>query len=178
MLKSSDIIHLATHANSNDSISPWIAFNDGKINLEKLYLTTNNADLVVLSACQTNTGELAVGEGVMSLSRGFFKTGAKSVISSLWNVDDKSTTKIMIDFYKNLKNGQTKSGALRKSKLKYIKNSSLSESSPYYWASFVLIGDTSIVSIPSNDYTYLYIGLGLLVLLIGFVIFYKKQKSL
>ena len=178
MLKSSNIIHLATHANSNDSISPWIAFNDGKINLEKLYLTTNKADLVVLSACQTNTGKLAVGEGIMSLSRGFFKTGAKSVISSLWNVDDKSTTKIMIDFYKNLKNGQTKSGALRDSKLKYLKNSSLSDKSPYYWASFVLIGDTSAVSIPPNNNTYIYIGFGLIALLIGFVFFYKKQYSL
>ena len=103
-----DLIHLATHADAQDSISPWIAFKDEKINLEELYTTKNNAALVFLSGCKTTLGKREAGEGVMSLARGFFYGGAQSVISTLWNIDDRSTTYITDAFYKNLSKGQTK----------------------------------------------------------------------
>lgn len=137
-----DIIHLATHADAQDSISPWIAFTKNKLIQEELALTTNQAKMIVLSGCNTLLGKQEIGEGVMSLARGFFQSGAKSVVSSLWNVDDKSTAKIMNTFYKNLKEGKSKSASLRLAKLNYIKNHSLSETSPYYWATFVVLGDT------------------------------------
>ncbi|MEW7288972.1 CHAT domain-containing protein [Aquimarina sp. 2304DJ70-9] len=142
-LQDHNIIHLATHADALDSISPWIAFNDHKLNLEELYFTQNSADLVVLSGCNTLKGKQETGEGVMSLARGFFHSGAKSVISSLWSVDDRSTTYIMNDFYKYLKKGHSKSKALRTAKLNYLQNHSLSETSPHFWATFVLSGDAS-----------------------------------
>ncbi len=172
----SSIIHLASHSNASDTENPWIAFNDEKLTLDELYLTRNSADLVVLSACETSLGELNQGEGVMSLSRGFFNTGANSALSTLWNVNDKSSSEIIIDFYKQLKKGKTKSEALRQAKLNYLDTHKLSELSPYYWASFVLIGDANSMSLPPN-YTFYYILL--LVTLIGSISFsiYKKRKN-
>ena len=107
-LRKSNLIHLATHANANDSISPWIAFTDGKLFLDDISLHQNNASLVVLSACNSNAGRMVIGEGTMSLSRGFFYGGAQTTVSSLWRVDDKATAEIMGDFYKNLYEGQSK----------------------------------------------------------------------
>lgn len=162
-----NIIHLATHADAMDSISPWIGFSDEKLNLDELYLTKNKADLVVLSGCNTLLGQQEIGEGVMSLARGFFHSGAKSVVSSLWNVDDRSTAYIMDHFYKNLKNQQTKPKALREAKLSYLKNSSLSESSPHYWATFVLLGDSSPIvssSFISTYWLFLLISIGIILL--------------
>ncbi len=174
-LKEHNIIHLATHADAIDSITPWIAFYDQKILLDELYLTRNNADLVVLSGCNTLKGRQETGEGVMSLARGFFYAGAKSVISSLWSVDDRSTVSIMNDFYKNLKDKKTKSQSLREAKLNYLKNSSSSERSPHFWASFVLLGDpTAITNSPSFNY-WLFLLIPLIMIL--FIIYRKKKKS-
>ena len=103
------IIHLSTHANANDSISPWIAFKNEKLYLNELYTTKNQAELVVLNACNSSIGQLNNGEGVFSLARGFFYSGANSVISSLWNVNDKSNAEITLSFYQHLKKGKSKS---------------------------------------------------------------------
>ncbi|NQY27910.1 MAG: CHAT domain-containing protein [Flavobacteriaceae bacterium] len=147
------IIHLATHANA--SSNPWIAFNDSKLELHELYTYKNQADLVVLSACNTANGELAQGEGVMSLARGFFYSGANSVLSTLWNANDKATVDIMKQFYQNLGDGKSKSKSLQLAKQNYIKSNSLSDVSPYYWASFVLIGDAGVVPLKTNNWYWL-----------------------
>lgn len=166
----SKIIHLATHSDAGGN--PWIAFSDGKLELHELYTYKNNADLVTLSACNTSLGEVAKGEGVLSLARGFFYSGSKSVVSSLWKVNDKSTSEIMIDFYKNLKEGQSKSDALNNAKRNYIDSHELSEQSPYYWSSFVLIGDAGELDLGSNTYLYLVLGF---IILILFLFFRKKR---
>jgi CHAT domain-containing protein len=167
----SKIIHLATHADATEN--PWIAFSDENLELHELYTYKNNADLVVLSACNTSLGEIAEGEGVLSLARGFFYSGAKSVVSSLWNVNDKSTSFIMTDFYKNLKSGETKSEALTNAKRAYLKNHTLSEQSPYYWSSFVLIGDANSIELSNYNHIFLII---LFILVIVFYFFKKKVK--
>lgn len=170
----SKIIHLATHADVGNN--PWIAFSDEKLELHELYTYRNNADLVTLSACNTSLGELAKGEGVLSLARGFFYSGSKSVVSSLWEVNDKSTSEIMTSFYKNLKEGQTKSEAINNAKRTYLSSHSLSEQSPYYWSSFILIGDAGTIDISSNMLLYLLAILGILSL-ISFVFYRKKTKK-
>ena len=174
-LEHNSIIHLATHAKANDSISPWIAFNDDKINLDELYLTKNNADMVVLSACETNNGQLAVGEGVLSLTRGFFQTGAKSVVSSIWSIDDKATAEIMTSFYENLSNKKSKSVALQHAKLDFIKKHPETKMSPYFWASMVLVGNPEAIDIPKS-YTLYYIAGALLIALILFVLMFRRKK--
>ncbi len=174
----SKIIHLATHANASGN--PQIQFYDSILPLHELYTYKNNADLVVLSACETNLGEIKKGEGVLSLARGFFHSGANSVVSSLWKINDASTSEIMTDFYKNLKDNQSKTFALNNAKRSYLKNHSLSEKSPYYWASFVLIGDTNPV-FESNIVLYISIILTFIVLVFLFlrrkVVKHKKHEA-
>ncbi|WP_442267181.1 CHAT domain-containing protein [Tenacibaculum sp. ZS6-P6] len=164
------IIHLATHADVSQK--PVIHFSKDSLNLHELYTYKNNADLVVLSACETNVGELKKGEGILNLARGFFYSGSKSVVSSLWKVNDAATTELMTNFYSNLKDHQSKSEALNNAKRKYLKTHSLSEKSPYYWASFILIGDTAPTF--EVNYTIHYI-IAFSILLILFFIFFKKR---
>ena len=168
---SSKIIHLATHASSTRN--PQIHFQDSTLQLHELYTYKNNADLVVLSACETNIGEVKKGEGTLNLARGFFYSGAKSVISSLWNVNDQSTSYLMKEFYTNLSAGKSKVSSLSNAKRNYLKQHQLSERSPYYWASFVLIGDTAPVS--GDDKVLYYIVLGML--LLGIIFFIKKRVT-
>jgi len=98
---SSKIIHIATH--SNETQNPWIAFKKNKLKLNEIYLYDNQAELVFLNSCNSSLGEINPGEGIYSLARGFLYSGANSVISSLWNVNDKSNAEITSSFYGYLK---------------------------------------------------------------------------
>ncbi|MDY8137837.1 CHAT domain-containing tetratricopeptide repeat protein [Aquimarina sp. 2201CG5-10] len=159
------ILHLATHADASDSIAPWIAFHDEKLTDLELNVIPNEAELVVLSACNTSLGEVRRGEGVLSLARGFFKSGANTVVPSLWNTNDKATATITGDFYKNLSEGKTKSEALHLAKLNYLHSNEGAEASPHYWAPLVLIGDTSTLIPESNGY-WIWLLIGVIVLII------------
>ena len=165
------IIHLSTHANANDSIAPWIAFKNKKMYLNEIHTTKNQAELVILSACKTSLGAINKGEGVFSLARGFFYSGSNSVVSSLWNVNSKSTQGILSNFHHYLKKGETKSTSLRLAKLDYLNNHSHSELSPYYWSSLILIGNNDSISTSSSYLFYISI---ILILLILFFITKKK----
>ncbi|WP_157578295.1 CHAT domain-containing protein, partial [Tenacibaculum ovolyticum] len=167
--RNTKIIHLATHANASNN--PSIHFFNNDLKLHELYTYKNNADLVVLSACETNIGELKQGEGILNLARGFFYSGAKAVISSTWKINDASSSYIMKEFYTNLKNKQSKNEALNNAKRTYLKKHTLSEQSPYYWASFILIGDTSPIFI-TNYWHYI---LPLVLVLIFYFIFFRKK---
>ncbi len=169
------IIHLATHANFSNNLQ--IAFHDTNLEYHELYTSKNQAELIVLSACNTSLGEMAKGEGVMSLARGFFYAGANTVISSLWNANDKSTARIMENFYQNLDKGQTKSKALHNAKIEYLKSASLSDASPHYWATFVLIGDSQTKLFSSNILFYGIILSLLFVLIISVLIFLSKKDN-
>ncbi len=170
------ILHLATHANTNDTISPWIAFKDKKMSTYDLYSLRTQAELVVLSACNTAQGKLQTGEGVMSLARAFFQSGTASVLSSLWNVNDQSGDVLMSAFYENLKSGDSKSKALQKAKISYIKTHDFGAASPYYWASYILIGNADQVIIPSKFPWIITLSIGLIMLLL-FMFFRKTRKQ-
>jgi len=138
------IIHLATHASLGDGENPWIAFSDGKMSLKEIYATPTQSEMVVLSACNTSQGDLKPGEGVMSLARGFFYSGAKCVVSSLWPITDRGGRDIMKSFYQSLISGDTKSAAMRRAKLDYLQEAKIPElKHPYYWAGFVVLGDNA-----------------------------------
>ena len=140
------ILHLSTHADVGEGADPWIAFSDKRMFLNEIYATKNQAEMVVLSACNTSVGELKKGEGAMSLARGFFHSGAKSVVSSLWSTNDKSSKELMVSFYKGLDKGLTKSAAMRKAKIDYINTYRGSGISPAYWSALIVIGDNSPIS--------------------------------
>lgn len=170
------IIHLATHSGASDTEKPWLAFSDARINLNEMYATKNQADLVVLSACKTSQGEMKTGEGVMSLARGFFFSGTNSVISTLWNINDKTTLEIMHSFYTNLKKGMTKSRALHESKLAYLSKHDGTLATPFYWSSYVLIGDMDTVVLnPDFSINYIFVLLGG-VMIILFVMYKRVSK--
>ncbi|WP_226975847.1 CHAT domain-containing protein [Zobellia nedashkovskayae] len=141
--KDYSIVHLSTHADIGENEDPWIAFSDDKLFLNEIYATKNQAEMVVLSACNTSIGELKKGEGAMSLARGFFHSGAKSVVSSLWPTYDKSSKELMTSFYSALSEGATKSAAMRKAKVDYIQKYRESAIAPAYWAALIVIGDNT-----------------------------------
>ena len=98
-----------------------------------------DADLVTLSACDTGLGKVLGGEGLMGLTRAFQYAGTRSVLASLWSVNDASTSELMRRFYGYLKDGQSKAAALRSAQLDLLRDSQFSH--PFHWASFQLVGD-------------------------------------
>jgi CHAT domain-containing protein len=111
---------------------------DGFLRLHDIFNLQLNADLVVLSACQTGLGEDIRGEGLVGLTRGFMYAGTRRVITSLWNVDDASTAQLMASlFQKTLKEQQTPVAALRSAQLQLWQTNP----DPKYWAAFTLQGE-------------------------------------
>ena len=108
--------------------------------------------MVVLSACETGVGKWQSGEGIVSLARGFAYAGAKSIITSLWSANDRSTAQVMENFYTNLKAGLSKKEALRQAKLEFLSSQKDPlNTHPFYWATFVPIGDLE-ASINTSSY--------------------------
>jgi len=112
---------------------------DGLLQVYEIFGLKLNADLVVLSACETGLGKELRGEGLVGLTRAFLYAGTPSVIVSLWKVQDRSTSDLMVNFYKDLNQSKEKTEALRLAKLNLIKSGRYSH--PYYWAPFILVGD-------------------------------------
>jgi CHAT domain-containing protein len=143
------IIHFATHGLVDDfkgfGVPGAIAFApSGKDNG---FLTSGeildlkhplNAELIVLSACDTGKGRIT-GDGVVGLSRSFISAGVPSIVVSLWSVGDDSTSLLMTEFYKNIQQKQDKATALRQAMLTTMKHKNYQ--SPYHWAAFTLIGE-------------------------------------
>jgi CHAT domain-containing protein/Tfp pilus assembly protein PilF len=107
--------------------------------LEAAGLDLWGTKLVVLSACQTGVGEVKNGDGVYGLRRALVLAGAESELMSLWRVDDAATSDMMVEYYKRLKNGEGRTEGLRQVQLKMLR--SKDRSHPYYWASFIPVGD-------------------------------------
>jgi CHAT domain-containing protein len=111
--------------------------NDGFLTMQEVTHLKLNADLVVLSACETGKGDLIASEGVVGLSRAFLYAGSRGVVCSLWQVDDARTATLMEALYGELKGGKVSSAeALARARRKLIAE----EQAPFYWAPFILIG--------------------------------------
>ncbi len=110
--------------------------NDGLLTANEILNLRLNAELVVLSACNTGQGRIT-GDGVVGLSRAFISAGVPSVIVSLWAVPDAPTAKLMTMFYQNLQTNPDKARALRQAMLSTMKDYPL----PIDWAAFTLIGE-------------------------------------
>jgi CHAT domain-containing protein/predicted negative regulator of RcsB-dependent stress response len=144
------IIHFATHG-MMDARHPEMSglvlsmvnkkgeYQDGYLTLSDIYNLKLSADLVVLSSCESALGKDLGSEGINGLPRAFLYAGARSVLASLWKVDDDATVPLMKDFYSRLQQGQDPPGALRGAQLDLFNNPRLSD--PYYWAAFVVEGD-------------------------------------
>ncbi len=181
--KDHSIIHLATHAVANDDTPEYsfLAFtpnetDDYLLYVNDIYALDLAADLVTLSACETGVGTLKKGEGAISLARAFFYSGAKSLVYTLWNINDASATYIMSAFYEKLTKGLSKDMALRDAKLAFLKeNRETALVHPYYWSGFIIQGNT--LPLIKKTYTLFYwFGPALLILLLW--IFRKKLFKL
>jgi CHAT domain-containing protein len=113
---------------------------DGFLQLHDIFNLELSAELTVLSACETGLGKDVRGEGLIGLTRGLMFAGSRSVVASLWKVDDRATAVLMGHFYRALlQDGMTRSAALHYAKRELRKNPAWS--SPFFWAGFVLQGE-------------------------------------
>lgn len=174
------ILHLATHGKANDDAGDYsfLAFYHLDDSIENellfvkdLYNLRLPAEMVVLSACETGIGELQRGEGIISLARGFSFAGAKSIITTLWNIDDRSSYQNMQRFYEYLKKGKTKSAALRQAKMDYLESSNDIKAHPFFWAAYVPVGNMNPIDLEPISWYWWMLGL------VGFgVVFYLVRR--
>ncbi len=181
------ILHLSMHAWTDDDepLLSTLIFSeddtdttyDGRLYAHEIFQLDLPARLAVLSACNTGVGAFRRGEGISSLARAFMYAGTEATVMSLWKVPDESTAKIMQAFYKHLKSGKRKDEALRDAKLDYLNSVTEPEQkTPYFWAGFILMGDTSPVY--GSGFPYALVGIiGGLLLLGGLMIWMKKRAG-
>ncbi|MEO1711843.1 MAG: CHAT domain-containing protein, partial [Bacteroidota bacterium] len=171
--KEASIIHLATHSVADDAFPMqsgfWLSMDndtleDGFLNALEIYNYPLQADLVVLSACNTGYGKLAQGEGVMSLGRAFSYAGSESLLMSLWVANDLATSTILNGFYEGLAAGNPKQMALQKAKRDYLEKADPLTAHPAYWSHLIFLGNPQPLSAPWGMMNWLMIGgLGLLI---------------
>ncbi|MCK5004425.1 MAG: CHAT domain-containing protein [Candidatus Aminicenantes bacterium] len=143
-------IHIATHTVNNleNPVLSGLIFagdiesdeeEDGVLFSKEIYNLKLRTSLLVLSSCESGAGKLVKGEGVLALNRGFFFSGAQNIIFSLWTVEDRSTSMLMVELYRNILEGKTFQNSLREAKLTLI--SDPYTAFPKYWSSFILFGN-------------------------------------
>jgi CHAT domain-containing protein/tetratricopeptide (TPR) repeat protein len=182
------VIHLAMHGilDQEYPIRSALAFSENGDTLEDNFLQAYeishmqlNADLVVLSACETGFGKLQKGEGVLSLARSFMYAGVPSLLVSLWQVNDQSTSVIMKLYYEQLARGTDKVRALQKAKINYLNQIQEVAQHPAFWAAFIQLGDAHPVVIQSkktNNWWIYTLGIGGILFILGFA-FFGRGKS-
>jgi CHAT domain-containing protein len=182
------ILHFATHFLVDDRQPLYSkivlakdeqARQDGYLQTYEIFNTKLNAELVVLSACNTGLGKLSRGEGLIGMSRAFWYAGVPSLVVSLWSVEDEATSIIMESFYRYLSNGANKREALRRAKLDYLAAAQGAKKDPFYWAPFILMGDWQPIAFPPRS-RWLGLtaiaGLGLVLLIVSLV-FMSRRKA-
>jgi CHAT domain-containing protein len=140
-----DVIHLALHGYADPEFSDRSALvfapetpptDDGMLQVREIRKLPLNAALVTLSACNTGIGEVGE-EGVANIVNAFIEAGARSVVSTLWEMEDNTTSQIMVSFYQHLSRKEPKAEALRQAQLELLR----SGDAPYFWAGFELVGE-------------------------------------
>lgn len=140
------ILHLATHGHSDDRLGDYsylaVSRSEKPLPAKDLYQMSLSASMVVVSACESGSGKLLRGEGIIGLVRAFTYAGARSTVASLWVAHDQSTANLMVDFYRNLLRGEPKDVALKNARLTLLKKAP-AEVHPFYWAGFRVYGSTA-----------------------------------
>lgn len=181
------ILHLATHGAADDRSgdASYLAFSgdalpDALLYARDLYAMQLDMDLIFLSACETGTGELRRGEGMISLARAFFYAGARSIVTTLWRTEDTRTAAIAKHFYSLLAQGKSKDHALADAQRTYLKDLSPQESHfahPAYWSAFIPVGNMSAVEIATQQWPgYLWLTVAACVLLLCSLVVYRWRK--
>lgn len=183
----SQIVHFATHGfvdNEQPELSGIVltmvdqagAAKDGIMPLHDIYNLNLSAELTVLSACETALGKNIKGEGLVGLAHSFMSAGSRSVVASLWKVDDRATAVLMSLFYRSMfEDGLRPAAALRAAQLQMMQDKQWS--APQYWAGFVFQGDyESQVDVASRSNIPIIVALLLLVLITSGLLFFVRRR--
>ena len=165
-----DLSYLAFAAGGDTSGAAFLYVRD-------LYLQHFPAELVVLSACETSVGEYRLGEGVISLAKGFFHAGARSIVATLWSVDDAKNARLIRMFFDCLQTGVRKDEALRDAKLRFLDKVSQDEAHPVYWAAPIANGDMAPMDLPGSGWPWWWLAGGGLVAGLLVVFWVWKRKN-
>jgi CHAT domain-containing protein len=179
------VVNLYTHARSNggDTAEPVIFFQDTSIRLSELQkIKRPITQLAVLSACQTNTGQLASGEGVYSMARGFAMAGVPAIVATLWKADEEAVYFITNEFHKHISKGMAKDSALYLARLAWLDQKSGENQLPFYWANITLMGNPDALRLqpmpPQQSRMGWYLaGAGVLLLFITIGVWRRNMKS-
>jgi CHAT domain-containing protein len=142
-------LHFATHGIFDETLPERSGIvltleddpaEDGILQVQEIFNLKVDAEMVVLSACQTGRGKYMRGEGLLGLTGAFFSAGADALVVSLWRVSDASTADFMASFYDYIQQGKSKPQALRQAKLDFLKSTVAAKRHPFFWAPFVLVG--------------------------------------
>jgi CHAT domain-containing protein len=179
-----NVLHLAMHTIMRDDepLLSHLAFTnvveedtveDNKLYAYEIYNMKLNAQMAVLSSCSSGFGKMQKGEGMMSLARGFTYAGCPSIIMTLWQVSDQSSSELMTSFYKFLKKGKSKQESMRLAKLKYLESADDLTSNPYFWSGFVVVGDGNPIYRKSGLAYWMVI----VTVFVGLLLFVQYRKS-
>jgi CHAT domain-containing protein len=182
------IVHFATHSFLNDQhpessgivlsmIDQNGAQRNGMMLLDDIYSLDLSAELTVLSGCETALGKDVKGEGLVGLTHGFMSAGSRSVVASLWKVDDRATASLMADFYQSmLRDKMPPAAALRAAKLRLRRSPAWRN--PFFWAGFVFQGEyRNHISVAVDPPAPIALWLSFSLLLISSsVFFYRKWR--
>jgi CHAT domain-containing protein len=180
----SHIIHLATHAflDDEDPLKSKLVFSegnleeDGFLNVYEIYNLDLAARMVVLSACNTGTGMLKRGEGIMSLARAFIYAGVPNIVMTLWTVSDRQSNELMIGFYRQLIAGRSTEAALRRAKLEFLEQATPGYQNPQYWAGYILVGNPDNFFMPPI-YKLTFLVLLIILIMVPGSIFMRRRKA-
>ena len=190
----SNVIQVGSHAILND-IDPMrsclvfakeLSLNknkeDGYLYSSEIYNQKLNADLIILTACETGGGKFKEGEGMMSIAYSFEYAGCKSAMMSLWPVDEKTSALITENFYKHLGNGETTTDALYNAKKDYLATAEGPLVNPFYWSGLVMLGENRKIMLnkrnKAGEYSWIYAALGLSALgALGYNFSKRKQVA-
>ncbi|XP_044164251.1 tetratricopeptide repeat protein 28-like, partial [Acropora millepora] len=157
-MSSAGLIHIAAHGNAvtgqialspNPGCTQFPKIKDYVLKMSDVQAVKLRARLVVLSCCHSGRGRILKGEGVVGIARAFLAAGARSVLVTLWAIDDEATMVFMKHFYQHLKEGKTASAAVHQSMKSLRESEQFSEM--WYWAPFQLIGDDVMIEFDAND---------------------------
>jgi len=183
------IIHIGTHA-ENNNISPELSrlifaknsngtdsYNENSLYTYEIYNINLSSNLAILTACETGKPTHQPGEGMISLAHAFNYAGSESILTSLWQIDEESSTEIIKYFYDNISEGMDKDEALRKAKLKYLSSAEGRTAAPQYWAGLVLIGDTTPIDVNSGLSLWWWIFGSLIILGFTFLFLIRRKNK-
>lgn len=183
------IIHIGTHGESNN-ISPEFSrlifaknpnvkkdYDENSLYTYEIYNTNLSSNLAILTACETGKPTYQPGEGMISLAHAFNYAGSESIVTTLWEIDEISSSQIVGYFYDFLSEGLPKDEALKKAKLKYLSTAEGRGASPQYWAGLVLIGDTAPIQLQTATHPLWWWLTGILVIVSVSIFLFIRRKA-